>query len=441
MRYIIIGAGAAGISAAETIRQVDQFGEILIFTAEPFGYYSRPGLAYYLTGEIPESQLHPLPLQYFQDLNIKIRQAAVEKLDPKNHLIQLSTGNQIRFDRLLIATGSTAIQPDLPGVDLDGVVKLDNLYDARQILDHIRRGKSAVVVGGGITALEIVEGLQANKIKTHFLLRKTHYWSSVLDETESKIVLSRLKHEGVIIRFNSELAAIVGKNGKVSAAITKDNREIPCQIVAIAIGVKPNIDIARKGGLKVDRGILVNQYLETSAPDVYAAGDVTQIIDPTTGKGHLDILWGPARDEGRIAGMNMAGNIVEYFRTIPMNVTRLAGLTTTIIGNVNPGSDEDDDLVTISRGDSEIWREIPDAIIAQEDFDVNRIRLIVGEKTLLGAIVMGNQTLSSVIQRLVAEQVDITPIKTELLQKNADIACVISDFWQARRKMFVAPGL
>lgn len=438
MRYVIAGAGAAGVSAAETIRQVDPSGEILIFTDEPFGFYSRPGLAYYLTGEIPESQLHPFPGSYFQNLNIQIWQASVDGLLPDHHLIKLSNGSQIRYDRLLIATGSTAIQPDLPGIDLDGVVKLDNLSDARQILKHLRKVKSAVVVGGGITALEIVEGLQSHRIKTHFLLRKNRYWSSVLDETESKIVLTRLQHEGVNLHFNAEIAAILGKNGKVRAIVTKDNREIPCQMVAIAIGVRPNIGIARQAGLKVDRGILVDQFLQTSAADIFAAGDVAQIYDPTSGKALLDILWGPARNEGRIAGMNMAGKLVRYTKSSSMNVTRLAGLTTTIIGNVNLGGAEDEDLVTISRGDSEIWREIPDAIIAQEDFDVNRIRLVVGEKTLLGAIVMGNQTLSPPIQKLIEDQVDITSIKTELLQKNADIAAVISTFWAARREMLVA---
>jgi nitrite reductase (NADH) large subunit len=438
MRYVIIGAGAAGISAAETIRQADSSGEILIFTDEPFGFYSRPGLAYYLTGEIPESQLHPFPGTYFQNLNINIWQASVTRLLPADHLIILSNGNRVKYDRLLIATGSTAIQPEFPGVDLEGVVKLDNLSDARQILKNIRKVKSAVVVGGGITALEIVEGFHAHRVKIHFLLRRDRYWSSVLDEIESKIVLSRLKHDGINLHFNTEIAAIRGKNGKVGAVVTKDDQEIPCQMVAIAIGVRPNIDIARQANIDVDRGILVDSFLQTSAPDVYAAGDVAQIYDPITGKAHLDILWGPARDEGRIAGLNMIGKAVRYKKSSSMNVTRLAGLTTTIIGKVSLGGDDDEDLITISRGDSEIWREIPDAIVAQENFDVNRIRLIVGEKTLLGAIVMGNQTLSSPIQRLIEDQVEITSIKDQLLQKNADIGTVITAFWAARREKLVS---
>src|SRR3990172_5343238 len=180
-------------------------------------------------------------------------------------------------------------------------------------------------------------------------------WNNVLDETESRIVEHRLKEEGVKIHYHSELAEILDRRGRVSAVRTQDGRYIECELVAIAIGIRPRKEMAEASGLDTDRGILVNEYLQTSQPDIFAAGDVAQVFDPLTGKSVLDSLWGPARDQGRIAGSNMVAKTAVYLKPIAFNVTRLAGLTTTIIGAVGGGRDED--LVGIARGDSEIWRE------------------------------------------------------------------------------------
>jgi NADPH-dependent 2,4-dienoyl-CoA reductase/sulfur reductase-like enzyme len=154
---------------------------------------------------------------------------------------------------------------------------------------------------------------------------------------------------------------------------------------------------------------------------------VAQVYDPFTGKSVVDSLWGPARDQGVVAGMNMAGIQKAYSKPIAFNVTRLAGLTTTIIGKVGRG--EDPDLLGIARGDSETWRQLPDSIAAQQDFEVNRLRIMLGKETILGAIVMGDQTLSHPLQTLVAQQVNINSIRTKLLAPGAPLADLIADFW------------
>jgi hypothetical protein len=204
--------------------------------------------------------------------------------------------------------------------------------------------------------------------------------------------------------FNNEIEAILSKkNGMVRGWRTMCRREpkagqtISCDIVGVAVG------------------------------------DVAQVFDPLTGKPVMDVLWPPARDQGRVAGANMAGVQTVYKKEIALNVTRLAGLTTTIIGTIG-GSTPDKDTIGIVRGDSETWREIPDAIAAQSNFDVNRIRLMVGEKTLLGAIVMGDQKLSQPIHQLVARQVDITPMRGQLLAPHARVGEVIATFWEQVRR-------
>jgi NADPH-dependent 2,4-dienoyl-CoA reductase/sulfur reductase-like enzyme len=425
--YVVIGSGAAGIAAAEGIRRLDTRSHIVVVGDDSAGYYSRPGLAYYLTGEIPERLLYPFNQGDFQRSKINLKHVRVRRILPKDHCLELSDGSGLYYKRLLIATGAAASRSPVPGTDLEGVVKLDNMEDARRILKFARRAHTGVVVGGGITALELVEGLIARGVKTHYLLRGDRYWSNVLDETESHIVERRLNEDKVNIHYRTELAEIVGKGGRVAGVRTKDGLEIKCEMVAIAIGVLPRKELAEAAGLKTERGIVVNECLQTNDPDIYAAGDVAQVYDPFTGKMVLDSLWGPARDQGRVAGTNMAGGKAIYHKELPFNVTRLANLTTTIIGMVGDGRDED--LSGIARGDSETWRELPDAIAAQTNFDVNHLRLLVGKESLMGAILMGNQTLSQPLQMLVRRKADITPIKDVLLQPRARLADIVAEFW------------
>jgi NAD(P)H-nitrite reductase large subunit len=269
-------------------------------------------------------------------------------------------------------------------------------------------------------------------VNVHYLLRGNRYWSNVLDEHESRIVEGRLQAEGVTLHFHSEPVEIIGKSGKVSGVRLKDGNTIKCDMLAYAIGINPRMELAHEAGLSLERGVLVNEFLQTNDPDIYAAGDVAQVYDPLTGQSVLDSLWTPAREQGYAAGLNMAGKQTPYIKGAPFNVTRLAGLTTTIIGAVGRGIDED--VQGIARGDSETWRQLPDAIVAQSGFDMNHVRVLVGEKTLIGAVVMGDQTLSTPLQKIIAEKMDISAIHDKLLSSDAKIADVIVDYWSKHLK-------
>jgi NAD(P)H-nitrite reductase large subunit len=286
------------------------------------------------------------------------------------------------------------------------------------------------VIGGGITALELVEGLLARGMRVHYLLRGDRYWSNVLDAQESRLVESRLQEEGVILHRNAEVIEVMGKNRRVKSVRLRDGQTMKCDLLAYAIGIHPRLELAKDAGLAIDRGILVNERLQTSDEDVYAAGDVAQVHDPKTGRSILDSLWNPARQQGHVAGLNMAGKRTAYRKSVPFNVTRLAGLTTTIIGSVGGG--RDDDLVGIARGDSETWRDLPDAMIVQSGFEVNRVRIMVGERELIGAIVMGDQKLSLPLEKMICDRMDITPIREQLLAPDARIGDVITGFWMSR---------
>jgi NAD(P)H-nitrite reductase large subunit len=432
MKYVIVGTGVAGIAAIEAIRSVDASGAITLIGDDPHGYYSRPGLAYYLSGEVNERQLFPHTANEFRESQVRAVKGIVTRISPATHQIDVLNGPPLQYDRLLLATGAYASPLTVSGAKLEGVVKLDHLEDARKILKLARRGKTAVVVGGGITALEIVEGLIARGAKVHYLLRGDRYWSNVLDEGESRLVENRLKEEGVQVHHHAELKEIQGR-GHVETIRLVDGRVLRCDLVAYAIGVVPRLELARQAGLTIERGILANEHMRTNDSDIYAAGDAAQVYDPRSGHSILDSLWGTAREQGRIAGLNMAGKPVAYTKSVASNVTRLAGLTTTIIGAV--GSGRDADVTGIARGDSEAWRELTDAMAVQTAFDINHVRLLIGERTLIGAVVMGDQVLSLMLEKMIAGEVDISPIRSQLLSSGAAVAEIISDYWMNWRQL------
>jgi nitrite reductase (NADH) large subunit len=430
MNHLIIGSGVAGIAAIEAIRATDSVSSITLIGDDPFGFYSRPGLAYYLTGELHDKALFPRTPEDLGKLNFRYLKARATKILRAEHILELEDGPTVSYDRLLIAVGAQALPLEVPGAELEGVLKLDHMSDAKLILKHARRGRTAVVVGGGITALELAEGLLSRGMNVHYLLRGDRYWSNVLDEHESKIVEHRLREEGVILHHHAEIIEVTGANGRTNGVRLLNGQLLKCDLVAYAIGIRPRVTLAKQAGLAIDRGILVNEYLQTNDPDIFAAGDVAQVYDPLSGRSILDSLWNPARQQGHTAGLNMAGNNTAYIKAPPFNVTRLAGLTTTIIGTVGRG--RDDDLVGIARGDSETWRELPECVVAQRGFDVNRLRLLVGERMLLGAIVMGDQTLSFPLEKIISDKVDISSIRERLLAPIARIGDVVAEFWTKR---------
>ena len=428
-RHVLIGGGAGALAAAETIREADPGAQIEIVCADPHGYYSRPGLAYYLAREVPEKGLFPFTPQDLASLRVTVLIERGKSIDRAAHRVTLESGRELPYDRLLVATGSRAIPTKVPGAELDGVVKLDQMDDARDLIRRCRTAKTAVVVGGGITALEMVEGLRARRVHVHYFMRKDRYWSNVLSESESRIVEQALLREHVEIHPYTDLAAILGRNGRVAAVETGDGTTIPCDLVGVAIGVRPRIELAEAAGLACGRGILVDQYLRSSDPDIFAAGDVAEVYDARTGHRTLDILWNTAVAKGRVAGRNMAATPVDtYEEGTPHNATRLAGLHATIIGTV--GSGEDADLEGIARGDSQIWSELCEAAIVEAQRGDAHIRLALDEGVIVGAVVIGDQALSFPLQELIEARVDVSGVEAALEAPEAPIVELVNGAWR-----------
>jgi NADPH-dependent 2,4-dienoyl-CoA reductase/sulfur reductase-like enzyme len=429
-RHVIVGSGVAGISAAEAIRSADPAAEITLVSEDRHGFYSRPGLAYFLTGEVPEKQLFLYSKEDWRRLNLRFVQTRATRLLPQEHRLELGGAGALTYDRLLLAVGATAVRLPVPGAELQGVAYLDSLEDAQRLVAMARRSRRAIVVGGGITSLELTEGLAARKVKVHYLLRGDRYWPAVLDEAESRVVEHRLMEEGVRLHYHTELVEVVGRRGRMTGIRTEKGEIIPGDMLGVAIGTRPRLELAQAAGLETQRGILVNEYMQTNVPDVFAAGDCAQVFDPLSGQWVMETLWNPARAQGHAAGLNMAGVVTRYRHAPSFNVTRLAGLTVTIIGSLGGGRDED--LVTIARGESEAWRfGLEESVTLHQTGDLNRVRLVLGKSTLLGALVMGDQALSIPLQDLILAQTDITPIRAQLMQPQADLHTLVMNFWQA----------
>lgn len=437
-RYVIVGNGAAGVSAAETIRELDGAGSIVIVAAEHTPMYSRPGLAYVATGDVPPRQVVAHTYDWYAQMGITLVFARAARLDTDAHMLFLEGGKVVPYDRLLIATGARAVTPDYPGIDLDGVVYLDTLEGTRRLLRTARRGRRAVVIGGGITALEMVEGLAAHKLETHYLLRRDRLWDRVFNSAEGDLLADRMRHHGVIIHPNTEITAVEGNwRGRVAAVKLADGGSMRCDVLGVAIGVRPQLDLVRNTPLAVDRGILVDEHLQSSVADVFAAGDCAQVYDRWSNRHLLDILWPSAVAEGQAAGRNMAGYPTPYVKGTPFNACLLFGLHITAIGQVNPDPGDGDGIAQAqhwSRGSSEVWFTFPRHYrSAWVPGNHNSLRLVLDDTRLVGALIVGDQTLADPLRDLVEWEADASPLLPHLEGDRSQLTARVLALWRALR--------
>lgn len=433
-RYLIIGNGAAGVTAAETIRRRDPAGEITIVSAEPHPMYSRPGLAYVLLDVISPKQVIARQPEWYSRQRVELVYGRAVQLDPTRQQVKLDTGKVLAYDRLLIATGARATPPPYAGSELEGVVYLDTFDGTNELIRLAKKARRAVVIGGGITALELTEGLAHHDVETHYLSRKNNLWSALLNDQESKLVERQMIHHGALIHYQREIAEIIGRDGRVAAVKTTKGEEIPCEIVGVAVGVKPNLGLVKGTPLEIDRGLLTDEYLQTNIPGVYAAGDCAQIYDAWSGEKRVDSLWPTAVASGRVAAQNMLGLRTPYVKGVPFNAALLFGLHLTAIGQVAAAGRDDaeaEELSFISRGASEVWTSSSGSgyTSAWADDGTSSQRLILRNNTIAGALLLGNQRLADPLRDLIDRRVDISHIKDRLLKGGTALAVAVMDEW------------
>jgi len=333
MRYVVVGGGIAGVSACEAIRKQDAKGEIILVDAEEHPLYSRVLLGPYLVGKISREQIFLKTEAWYQAQRIEwLRGLSVRQLDPVNHHLVLSDEREIPYDKCLIATGC---QPRLLGEDLRGVSYLRTLDDADHLLQLLReQGDRAqgLIFGGGFIACEYLKTFEHFKVPTTLLFRGPWFWSRTLDAQSGRMITTHLERKGVRVISSTCVEELIGKNDL--GGVKTNQGEFAGTILGIGIGTVPESDWFQKAGGKVQEGICVNAFLETTIPDVSASGDVCEIESARFGRSLVSRTWSQALFQGRVAGANMTGR-KETFCEIPALSMSVLGLEVIFLGDTS----------------------------------------------------------------------------------------------------------
>lgn len=309
LSYGIIGNGITGVIAAETLRNADASCAITIIADDPFPAYYRPALKDYLGGRLVEERLWVRPATFYRDQRIRFIPGHVVSINTQQHVVQLHNGQQVGYDKLLLANGARPRTLSCPGLELAGVSTLRTIADYQEILRRLEQAQRVVVYGSGTLALESAETLNHRGYQVTHLMRGQTLWSEVLDPTASDLVLHEERRAGIDVRTGEEITAILGRHGQVSKVVTASGAHIPCDLVLIAIGIEPHISFIRTSGIACGRGVKVDNGMRTSSPDVYAAGDVIETTDELTGRTRVLGQWFPAIQQAQVAAYNMAGQL------------------------------------------------------------------------------------------------------------------------------------
>lgn len=312
-KYLLIGGGLAAHQAARTLREQDGRGAIVLVGDEPHVPYDRPPLSKeFLRGEKPREQLLFDPESYFAEHGIELHLGGgVRRLDVAGKSVALENGETMTFEKALIATGGRPVHLNLPGGELPGVHYLRTLDDAAAIAAEAGPGRRAVLVGAGFIGLEAAASLAQKGVRATVIEAQPRIWARFADESLADFFQSYCAERGVTFLTGETVAEIRGRE-RVQAIVTRSGQELPGDFVLIAVGIIPNVELAREAGLAVENGIVVDEYLETSHPDFYAAGDVASYVDPIFEKRRRVEHWGHAEYTGQLAGQNMAGGRAPY---------------------------------------------------------------------------------------------------------------------------------
>jgi nitrite reductase (NADH) large subunit len=330
MKYIIVGNGASGMAAAEAIRGRDAAASIHIYTEEPHFHYSRPRVIEYLGGLATSEKIAIRGPEYYAKLNIHLhRGATVESIDPGARTIETKDGTD-SFDRLILASGAASYLPPVEGCRLDCVFTLRTIADADRILARCAPGKRAVVIGGGLLGIETAAGLARRGLSVSVVEVFDRLLPRQLDADSAAILRAMLERQGLSFLLPRKTAAI-RRNGEGAEVVFEDGTSVGADLVIFSAGIRSDMRLAAAAGIACDRGILVDNRMETSAPGVYAAGDVAQFNGVVYG------LWPAAREQGSFAGRNASGEEALYAGSQISAKLKVGGIELASLGAIGEG--------------------------------------------------------------------------------------------------------
>lgn len=398
MNVLIIGNGLAGTMAAKTLRELDSAVEIHIFAGEKYPYYPRPNLIEYLAGRLPYERIFAFSEEWHvrQKIHMHLGDPA-RRILPGSQEIELGAGRRERYDTLLLANGASSFVPPIKGSDKRGVFTLRTLDDALAILDYLKKHTHVAVIGGGLLGLEIARAVKLQGAEVEVLEFFDRLLPLHLDAYGATLLKDQVESLGIRTSLGVVTQEIIGDD-EVSGIGLKGGGKVSADMVIIAAGVRPNLALARDAGLALDRGLVVDDYLRTSQPQVFGAGDVVQ----HRGKSYGII---PASfDQARTAAYNILGQEKKYEGTIPSNTLKVAGLYVTSVGLTSPDSP----------GFTEIRKYKKEEGIYK--------KIVLKEGALVGAIWMGTKKGVNEISRAVASNSLVNQWINSLLEDTFDFS-------------------
>jgi nitrite reductase (NADH) large subunit len=398
MHIIVVGNGLAGTISSKTIRELDSKAKIEVYAAEVFPYYPRPNLIEFLAGHISQENLFAFSEGWYENQNIGLHLGTPVKLiDPDSKQVELEGGRRVKYDVLLLANGAHSFIPPIKGTEKRGVFTLRTLDDALALIDWSKDHTKVAVIGGGLLGLEIARAMRLRDAEIHVVEFFERLLPRQLDPQGASVLKAQVENMGIRVRLGVTTEEILGQD-EVRGLRFKDGDEIEAAAAVVAAGVRPNIGLAKEAGLAADKGIVVDDYLQTSHPDIYAAGDNVQ---------HRERLYGiiPASfNQARIAAFNIVGQKRKYEGTIPSNTLKVVGLDVTSIGEVNPeeGTCEEFRKVIKEKG---IYKKV-----------------VIQDGKMIGAIWVGTKEKVNDINRLILQQIDVEKWKSSLLEDDFDFS-------------------
>ncbi len=335
MKIVIIGNGIAGTNAARHIRKLSNH-EITMISEETLRPFSRTALMYVFMGHLKQENTELYEDWFWEKNRINRVLARVENVDIFSKKIYLNNGQSIVYDKLIVASGSKSNKFGWPGQDLAGVQGLYHLMDLENMERLSKNLRRAVVVGGGLIGIEMVEMFHSQKIPVTFLVREKSFWDNILPAEESEMINRHILEHGIDLRLETELKEILpNENGKNVAAVrTNRGEKIDCGFVGLTVGVSPNIDFLKNSGLEIEKGILVDGHLTSSNPDIYAIGDCAEIRNPQPGRRPIEAIWYTARMMGQTVAHSICREKTVYQPRLWFNSAKFFDLEYQVYGEI-----------------------------------------------------------------------------------------------------------
>ncbi len=428
-KFLIVGNSAAGTGALEAIRRCDHESSVTIVSDENYPLYSRCLLSYFVADKIEERRLQFRPPDFHREMGAElIAGKKVASVDPARQQVACSDGTRLDYDRLLIATGgSSRIPPGIPA-DLEGVFVFRSIADARAIREKIAGARHAVVLGGGLIGMKAAFALAHRGLQVSVVVRSSHVLSRMLDAEAAQIVMAQLIENGINVQTGADVSGIETKDNKITGVTiegvsTKESKRLPCDLLIAAKGVEPNKELVSGTGIETKSGIVTNSKMKTGIENIFAAGDVAETFDIATERRDVNALWTCAIQQGRIAGLNMAGREQDYDGSIGMNSINFPGADLISFGVVRPTRDAGYEVMVDNRPQAGIYRKI-----------------VLKDDRIKGLILVNHIDNAGVYLSLLGRKMDVSGFKDDLLSNHFNYAQVLGHSGHEEWKRFWNAG-